>query len=118
MSDHTRTDLVTLSRHVLAGQRAHKEATGDLTLLLVSIQLGCKFVATCVRKAGIVNLYVVECSHGCLAKIVKHFFPLYLSILNFHTLLKLIEKPPVFHPSFQVPDLLGRPTYKEKLKKS
>ncbi|KAI9168364.1 Fructose-1,6-bisphosphatase [Blastocladiella emersonii ATCC 22665] len=56
MSDHTRTDLVTLSRHVLAEQRAHKDATGDLTLLLVSIQLGCKFVATCVRKAGIVNL--------------------------------------------------------------
>ncbi|KAL7752646.1 Fructose-1,6-bisphosphatase [Sorochytrium milnesiophthora] len=56
MSDHTRTDLITLSRHVLAEQRKHKQATGDLTLLLVSIQLGCKFVATCVRKAGIVNL--------------------------------------------------------------
>lgn len=56
MSDHTRTDLVTLSRHVLAEQREHPEASGDLTLILVSIQLGCKFVATCVRKAGIVNL--------------------------------------------------------------
>lgn len=56
MSDHTRTDLITLSRHVLAEQRSHPHATGDLTLLLVSIQLGCKFVATCVRKAGIVNL--------------------------------------------------------------
>ncbi|KNE71272.1 hypothetical protein AMAG_15515 [Allomyces macrogynus ATCC 38327] len=56
MSDHTKTDLVTLSRHVLADQQAHPGASGDLTLLLVSIQLGCKFVATCVRKAGIVNL--------------------------------------------------------------
>ncbi|KNE64653.1 hypothetical protein AMAG_10010 [Allomyces macrogynus ATCC 38327] len=56
MADHTQTNLITLSRHVLAEQRAHKNATGDLTLLLVSIQLGCKFVATCVRKAGIVNL--------------------------------------------------------------
>ncbi|KNE65744.1 hypothetical protein AMAG_09722 [Allomyces macrogynus ATCC 38327] len=56
MADHTQTNLITLSRHVLAEQRAHKDATGDLTLLLVSIQLGCKFVATCVRKAGIVNL--------------------------------------------------------------
>ncbi|KNE70448.1 hypothetical protein AMAG_14578 [Allomyces macrogynus ATCC 38327] len=56
MSDHTKTDLVTLSRHVLADQQAHPAASGDLTLLLVSIQLGCKFVATCVRKAGIVNL--------------------------------------------------------------
>ncbi|KAI9140239.1 fructose-1-6-bisphosphatase [Paraphysoderma sedebokerense] len=56
MSDHTKTDLVTLSRHVLADQKHHKEATGDLTLLLVSIQLGCKFVSSCVRKAGLVSL--------------------------------------------------------------
>jgi fructose-1,6-bisphosphatase I len=50
------TELITLSRHVLAEQRQHKEASGDLTLLLVSIQLGCKFVSTSVRKAGLVNL--------------------------------------------------------------
>lgn len=49
-------ELITLSRHVLHEQRAHKEASGDMTLLLVSIQLGCKFVATSVRKAGLVNL--------------------------------------------------------------
>ncbi|KAJ1506153.1 Fructose-1,6-bisphosphatase [Coelomomyces lativittatus] len=56
MTDLTRTDLITLSRHVLAEQRGHPHATGDLTLLLVSIQLGCKFVSSCVRKAGLVNL--------------------------------------------------------------
>jgi fructose-1,6-bisphosphatase len=35
---------------------AFNRIVGDLTLLLVSIQLGCKFVATSVRKAGLVNL--------------------------------------------------------------
>lgn len=48
------TDLVTLSRHTLNDQPA--AANGDLTLLLMSIQLGCKFVSSQVRRAGIVNL--------------------------------------------------------------
>lgn len=52
------TNLCTLSRHVLHDQTKHKEATGDLTLLLISIQLGCKFVSSLVRKAGLANLYV------------------------------------------------------------
>jgi fructose-1,6-bisphosphatase I len=56
MSDHRQTDLVTLTRHVMAEQRAHPAASGELTFLLVSIQLACKFVATTVRKAGIVSL--------------------------------------------------------------
>ncbi|CAG8488312.1 7578_t:CDS:2 [Cetraspora pellucida] len=47
------TDIITLTRHVLDEQRKHKEASGDLTLLLNAIQLGCKFVATNVRKARI-----------------------------------------------------------------
>lgn len=52
----TETDLVTLSRHVIHEQSHHKEATGDLTLLLMSIQVATKVIATNVRKAGIVNL--------------------------------------------------------------
>lgn len=32
------------------------EATGDLTLLLTSIQFGCKFVASKVKQAGLINL--------------------------------------------------------------
>lgn len=59
MSDHRKTDLVTLTRHVLDEQRCHPGATGELTLLLASVQLGCKFVATTVRKAGIVSLCVI-----------------------------------------------------------
>lgn len=50
------TNLVTLSRHVLHEQKQHAGATGDLTLLLVSIQLGCKFVSSQVRRAGLANL--------------------------------------------------------------
>lgn len=51
------TDLVTLSRHVIHEQSHHKEASGDLTLLLMSIQVATKVISTNVRKAGIVNLY-------------------------------------------------------------
>lgn len=54
--DTIETDLCTLSRHVLHDQSKHKAASGDLTLLLVSIQLGCKFVSSLVRRAGLANL--------------------------------------------------------------
>lgn len=50
------TNLVTLSRHVLHGQAKHPEASGDLTLLLVSIQVACKFISSKVRHAGLANL--------------------------------------------------------------
>jgi fructose-1,6-bisphosphatase I len=35
-------------------------ATGDLTLLLIAIQVTSKFIATNVRKARLINLYVHE----------------------------------------------------------
>ena len=50
------TDIITLTRHVLQEQRKHKDASGDLTLLLNAVQLGCKFVATKVRQARLLNL--------------------------------------------------------------
>jgi len=50
------TEIITLPRHILAEQRKYKDASGDLSMLLVSIQLGCKFVANAVRKAKLVNL--------------------------------------------------------------
>ncbi|RKP37729.1 putative FBP1-fructose-1,6-bisphosphatase [Dimargaris cristalligena] len=56
MADHTKTNIITLTRHVLTEQYQHKDATGDLTLLLTAIQLGCKFVESCVRKAALVYL--------------------------------------------------------------
>lgn len=53
------TNLITLTRHVLHDQTKLKDAHGDLTLLLVSIQLGCKFVSSQVRRAGLANLYAL-----------------------------------------------------------
>ena len=37
------TNLITLSRYVLHSQKHHPDASGDLTLLLVSIQVDGKF---------------------------------------------------------------------------
>ncbi|CAO3665797.1 unnamed protein product [Umbelopsis vinacea] len=50
------TDLMTMTRWVLAQQQATAEATGDLTILLTAIQFGCKYVASKVKQAGLINL--------------------------------------------------------------
>ncbi|CEH12736.1 fructose--bisphosphatase [Ceraceosorus bombacis] len=53
------TDLITLTRHVLGEgfQRAEKSAaSGDLTILLSSLQTTCKFIESMVRKASLINL--------------------------------------------------------------
>lgn len=62
--DKIETNLVTLSRHVLHSQRHHPDASGDLTLLLVSIQVACKFISSQVRRAGLANLYLLFESRG------------------------------------------------------
>jgi fructose-1,6-bisphosphatase I len=36
--------------------QATAEATGDLTILLTAIQFGCKYVASKVKQAGLINL--------------------------------------------------------------
>jgi len=51
------TDLITLTRHILADQfRLGATATGDLTMLLNAIQVTSKFIALNVRKARLINL--------------------------------------------------------------
>ncbi|XP_073977778.1 fructose-1,6-bisphosphatase 1-like isoform X2 [Rhodnius prolixus] len=50
-------NCTTLTSFVLKQQRKHPEATGDLTLLLISIQSAVKAISSAVRKAGITNLY-------------------------------------------------------------
>lgn len=45
-----RTDLMTITRHVLNEQSKHPEAHGDFTILLNHIVLGCKFVCNAVQK--------------------------------------------------------------------
>ncbi|KAJ1808353.1 Fructose-1,6-bisphosphatase [Coemansia sp. RSA 2598] len=56
MTDHHKTNIMTLTRYVLEQQRDHPDATGDLTIAMNGVQVGCKFVETCVRKARLVNL--------------------------------------------------------------
>ncbi|KJE92735.1 fructose-1-6-bisphosphatase [Capsaspora owczarzaki ATCC 30864] len=50
------TNLITLTRHMIHEQKQHPNAKGDFTLVLASIQLGCKFVTSLVRRAGIAKL--------------------------------------------------------------
>jgi fructose-1,6-bisphosphatase I len=47
-----RTDLMTITRHVLNEQSKFPEARGDLTILLNNIVLGCKFVCSSVSKVS------------------------------------------------------------------
>lgn len=49
-ADAMRTDLMTITRHVLNEQSKFPEARGDLTILLNNIVLGCKFVCSSVSK--------------------------------------------------------------------
>jgi fructose-1,6-bisphosphatase I len=51
-----RTDLMTITRHVLNEQSRHPESRGDFTILLSHIVLSCKFVASAVNKAGLAKL--------------------------------------------------------------
>lgn len=49
-ADAHRTDLMTITRHVLNEQSKHPESRGDFTILLNHIVLGCKFVCSAVNK--------------------------------------------------------------------
>lgn len=51
-----KAEIITLTSHVLSQQQRHQMATGDLTLLLTAIQTTCKFIATNVRRASLLNL--------------------------------------------------------------
>ncbi|KAJ1949068.1 Fructose-1,6-bisphosphatase [Linderina pennispora] len=56
MTDHKQTNIMTLTRYVLEQQRLHPDATGDLSIAMNAVQVGCKFVEACVRKARLINL--------------------------------------------------------------
>jgi fructose-1,6-bisphosphatase I len=51
------TDCMTLTRFLLAEQRKHPEATGDLTQLMTAILTAVKAISSAVRKAGMFGLY-------------------------------------------------------------
>lgn len=52
--------VLSSNRHVLNEQiKLGDKASGDLTLLLIAIQLTSKFISTNVRKASLINLSVL-----------------------------------------------------------
>ncbi|KAJ4838223.1 Fructose-1,6-bisphosphatase, cytosolic [Turnera subulata] len=55
-SEARRTDLMTITRHVLNEQSKYPESRGDFTILLNHIVLGCKFVCNSVSKSGLAKL--------------------------------------------------------------
>lgn len=62
---------ITLSRFILSEQKKHKDASGDFTILLTSIQLACKVIANACSKAGIFNLYGLDGSTNTTGDAVK-----------------------------------------------
>ena len=90
------TDPVTMTRFILTEQAKHAEATGDLTIMMTSIQLACKTIATAVRKAGIAGLYGLQGSVNVQGEDVKK-----LDIVaneNFINALKVCVRCAVLHP--------------------
>jgi len=53
-------EALTLTHYILSSQQHHPEATGDLTILLHSIEIASKYVSSKVRAAGIFNLYGLQ----------------------------------------------------------
>ncbi|PVU84888.1 hypothetical protein BB560_007233 [Smittium megazygosporum] len=49
-------DIMTLTRYVLELQRHFPSATGEMTILINSIQIACKYIESCVRRASLNNL--------------------------------------------------------------
>jgi len=56
---HNETNPITLTRFILQETRQFKQSSGNFALLLQSIQLACKVIASAASKAGIANLYGV-----------------------------------------------------------
>lgn len=50
------TKVTTLERYILDQERAHPDATGELTNLLYDIALAAKLIAAQIRRAGLVNV--------------------------------------------------------------
>ncbi|KAJ3030496.1 UNVERIFIED_CONTAM: hypothetical protein HDU68_008784 [Siphonaria sp. JEL0065] len=56
-SEELRTDIITLTTHIIAEQqKSSKPATGDLSLLLSSIGSACKWISNVVRKAELLKV--------------------------------------------------------------
>lgn len=50
-------DPMTLTRYIMTEQQKHKEASGDMSIILAAIATACKAITSAVRRAGLSNLY-------------------------------------------------------------
>eukprot|EP01089_Gocevia_fonbrunei_P007100 TRINITY_DN18138_c0_g1_i1.p1 TRINITY_DN18138_c0_g1~~TRINITY_DN18138_c0_g1_i1.p1 ORF type:complete len:336 (+),score=70.08 TRINITY_DN18138_c0_g1_i1:109-1116(+) len=55
-----RAHPITLTQYILASQQKRPEASGDLSILLHSIEIASKYVSAQVRAAGLLNLYGLQ----------------------------------------------------------
>jgi len=62
---------ITLTHFILQDMKRHPEATGQLTILLNSIEIACKYVSSKVRAAGLFRLYGTEGSTNTSGDVVK-----------------------------------------------
>ena len=56
MESDLKTNVITLTRHILSTQQCHKEATGDFSILLSAISTACKWITNVVRKAELLKV--------------------------------------------------------------
>ena len=61
----------TLTRYILGEQQRHKEASGDLTIILSAIATACKAISSAVRRAGLTGLYGVDGGTNATGDCVK-----------------------------------------------
>ncbi|KAJ3395870.1 Fructose-1,6-bisphosphatase [Lobulomyces angularis] len=52
----TKTDIVTITNHILMQQQQHAGATGDLSIVINAVTASCKWISNCVRKAELMNV--------------------------------------------------------------
>jgi len=64
-------DHITLTHFILQQEHNHPEASGQLSILLHSIEIASKFVSSKVRAAGLFRLYGTEGSTNVQGEIVK-----------------------------------------------
>jgi len=64
-------DNITLTHFILQDQKNHPEASGQLSILLHSIEISSKFVSSKVRAAGLFRLYGIEGSTNVQGEVVK-----------------------------------------------
>lgn len=71
MAESHEMDHITLTHFILQDQKNHPEASGQLSILLHSIEIASKFVSSKVRAAGLFRLYGTEGSTNVQGEIVK-----------------------------------------------